>query len=80
MKRTIITQGHLSPFSLNALPVHWDFDYCLRLYPLPDLIVVGDKSEAYQGSYKDCSIVNPVSLVLYIISIYLAYVRCQGMK
>lgn len=58
--RTIISQGHLSPFTLNTLTVHWDFDYCLRLYPLPDLIVIGDKFEAYHGNYKGCEVVNPV--------------------
>ncbi|XP_018579685.1 DNA polymerase epsilon subunit 2 [Anoplophora glabripennis] len=59
--RTVINQGHLSPLSLNSLTVHWDFDYCLRLYPLPDLIVIGDKSEAYQGKHKGCHVVNPGS-------------------
>ncbi|KAF5305724.1 hypothetical protein FQR65_LT07620 [Abscondita terminalis] len=57
--RTIISQGHLSPFSLNASTVHWDFDYTLRLFPLPNLIVLGDKTESYQGEYKGCQIINP---------------------
>ncbi|KAJ8980174.1 hypothetical protein NQ317_011418 [Molorchus minor] len=60
-KRTIISQGHLCPLPLNALTVHWDFDYCLRLYPLPDVIVIGDRSEAYNGEYKGCQVVNPGS-------------------
>lgn len=59
--RTIISQGHLCPLSINALPVHWDFDYTLHLYPLPDLVIIGDKSDMYQGEYKGCQIVNPVS-------------------
>ncbi|KAK4884432.1 hypothetical protein RN001_000703 [Aquatica leii] len=57
--RTIISQGHLTPFSLNALTVHWDFDYTLRLYPLPNLIVLGDKTEAYAAEYKGCQVINP---------------------
>lgn len=57
--RTIVSQGHLSPVSLNALTVHWDFDYCLSLYPLPDLVLVGDKSAAYNDHYKDCIVTNP---------------------
>ncbi|GJQ78353.1 Pole2 [Trypoxylus dichotomus] len=61
LTRTIVSQGHLSPLSLNALTVHWNFDYTLRLYPLPHLIVVGDKAESYQGSYKGCQLVNPGS-------------------
>ncbi|XP_060531569.1 DNA polymerase epsilon subunit 2 [Cylas formicarius] len=59
LAKTLISQGHLSPMALNALTVHWDFDYCLSVYPLPDLIVVGDRSESYQGIYKNCIVVNP---------------------
>lgn len=58
--KTIIGQGHLTPLSLNALNVHWDFDYCMSLYPLPDLVVVGDKAEAYNQNYKGCIVMNPV--------------------
>ncbi|KAJ8941950.1 hypothetical protein NQ318_013286 [Aromia moschata] len=61
VKRTVISQGHLSPLPLNALTVHWDFDYCLRLYPLPDLVVIGDRTEAYSGEYKECQVLNPGS-------------------
>ncbi|KAJ8925893.1 hypothetical protein NQ315_009745 [Exocentrus adspersus] len=57
--RTVVSQGHLSPLSLNSLTVHWGFDYCLRLYPLPDLVVIGDKFEAYQEKYKECQVINP---------------------
>ncbi|XP_044744137.1 DNA polymerase epsilon subunit 2 [Coccinella septempunctata] len=57
--RTVISQGHLTPMSLNSQPVHWDFDYTLRLHPLPDLIILGDKSETYIGEHKGCKVVNP---------------------
>ncbi|XP_044264960.1 DNA polymerase epsilon subunit 2 [Tribolium madens] len=61
LTRTIISQGHLSPLPLNALTVHWDFDYTLSLNPLPDLIVIGDKAEPYEGKYKGCQLINPGS-------------------
>jgi DNA polymerase epsilon subunit 2 len=61
LTRTIISQGHLVPLPLNAITVHWDFDYALSLYPLPDLVVIGDKAEAYQGQYKGCQLINPGS-------------------
>lgn len=61
--KAVIGQGHLSPLSLNALPVHWDYDYALRLYPLPNLVVIGDKSEPYQAKYQDCCVVNPVRIL-----------------
>ncbi|XP_030754495.1 DNA polymerase epsilon subunit 2 [Sitophilus oryzae] len=57
--RTIISQGHFSPLSLNASTVHWDYDYCLSLYPLPDLVVIGDRSEAFKDQYKNCLVMNP---------------------
>ncbi|KAF5292819.1 hypothetical protein FQA39_LY13864 [Lamprigera yunnana] len=57
--RTIVSQGHLTPFSLNALTVNWDFDYTLYLYPLPNLVVIGDKTEPYEGQYKGCKVINP---------------------
>ncbi|CAH0550328.1 unnamed protein product [Brassicogethes aeneus] len=56
---TIVSQGHLSPLALNALTVHWDFDYCLRLFPLPDLVVIGDKAEMFQGTHFKCTVANP---------------------
>ncbi|XP_022907968.2 DNA polymerase epsilon subunit 2 [Onthophagus taurus] len=61
VSRTVVSQGHLSPLSLNALTVHWDYDYTLRLYPLPDLVVIGDKSESYTGEYKGCLVTSPGS-------------------
>ncbi|KAF7266756.1 hypothetical protein GWI33_019933 [Rhynchophorus ferrugineus] len=59
LTRTIISQGHLTPLSLNASTVHWDFDYCFSLYPLPDLVVVGDRSEAFKDHYKSSIVMNP---------------------
>ncbi|XP_044739127.1 DNA polymerase epsilon subunit 2 [Chrysoperla carnea] len=57
--KTILGQGHLSPFTLNVLPVYWSYDYALSLYPLPDLIVVGDKFKAFTQSYRECDVINP---------------------
>ncbi|KAL1487999.1 hypothetical protein ABEB36_015378 [Hypothenemus hampei] len=57
--KTIIGQGHLCPLSLNDINVHWELDYCMSLYPLPDLIVIGDKCAAYKDNYKGCIVVNP---------------------
>lgn len=63
--KTITSQGHLSPFALNVQPVHWCFDYTLHLYPLPNLIVVGDKCTTYSGTYKGCTVLNPVSKFIF---------------
>lgn len=65
--KTIIGQGHLTPLSLNALNVHWDFDYCMSLYPLPDLVVIGDKAEGYDQNYKGCIVMNPVGYCTWFL-------------
>lgn len=76
LTNTIISQGHLCPIALNALTVHWDFDYCMRLYPLPDLVVIGDKAEMYEGINTKCTIVNPVILCVtsFAFKLYMLFV------
>lgn len=56
--RTLICQGTLAPFTQLVLPTYWDFDSALSLYPLPDLIVVGDGSTDFQTKHHDCSVIN----------------------
>lgn len=56
--RTLICQGTLAPFTQLVLPTYWDFDSALSLYPLPDLIVVGDGSNDFQKTHGECTVVN----------------------
>uniref|UniRef100_A0A8D8AUI9 DNA polymerase epsilon subunit n=2 Tax=Culex pipiens TaxID=7175 RepID=A0A8D8AUI9_CULPI len=56
--RTLISQGTLAPLHPIALPVHWNFDTALSLYPLPDLIVVGDPSQGFQVTEQECTVLN----------------------
>lgn len=51
-------QATLSPFTQIVLPTYWDFDAALSLYPLPDLVVIGDNSVDFQRTHNDCTIVN----------------------
>ncbi|XP_010418726.1 PREDICTED: DNA polymerase epsilon subunit B-like [Camelina sativa] len=48
---TLIHQSHLCPLPLLVQPIIWNYDHCLKLYPTPHTIVLGDKSEQ-----KDCRI------------------------
>ena len=58
MIRTILDQGHLIPIS--NVPVFWNFDHTLRLYPLPDTLVLGgDNAEAYSEVYGGCRVIHP---------------------
>ena len=57
--RTLLDQGHLCPLPLNARPIIWDYDAALRLYPLPDAVILADNSEQYTWRYEDCLAINP---------------------
>jgi DNA polymerase epsilon subunit 2 len=61
--KTMLDQGHLCPVPLSSLPIYWQNDHIMRLYPPPDAIILGDKSsERYYETYKsDCDVMNPGS-------------------
>ncbi|KAI8881892.1 DNA polymerase epsilon, subunit B [Backusella circina FSU 941] len=61
--RTIMDQGHLSPFSLNVSPTDWAFDHALQLYPLPHAVILADKCEEYNFNYEGTNCVNPSSFL-----------------
>lgn len=54
--KTMLDQSHLCP---NAQNIYWPFDYTLRLYPLPDAIIIGDSYSAFYENYADCDVINP---------------------
>lgn len=55
-----LTSPPLSP-PLHARPVYWMYDHALRLYPQPDLVVIGDKSDPFTVTSNECTITNPGS-------------------
>ena len=59
--KTVVSQGHLAPLPLHTCPVYWDHDAALRIYPLPDLVVVGDKFDPFCAEEQSCKVVNPGS-------------------
>ncbi|XP_016981389.1 DNA polymerase epsilon subunit 2 [Drosophila rhopaloa] len=61
--RSIVCQGHLVPIHPIAMPVHWDYDPALWLYPLPDLIVMGDSCQSFSSSQHGCTVLNTGSFV-----------------
>lgn len=56
--RTLISQGTLAPLHPIAFPVHWNYDAAMSLYPLPDLIVVGDPCQGFQTTEQNCTVMN----------------------
>ncbi|KAM9294304.1 DNA polymerase epsilon subunit 2 [Gastrophryne carolinensis] len=59
--KTILSQGHLTPLPLFVSPVYWAYDYALRLYPLPDLVVIADKYDPFTITNTECLAINPGS-------------------
>eukprot|EP00096_Caligus_rogercresseyi_P012735 TRINITY_DN5434_c1_g1_i1.p1 TRINITY_DN5434_c1_g1~~TRINITY_DN5434_c1_g1_i1.p1 ORF type:complete len:343 (-),score=85.88 TRINITY_DN5434_c1_g1_i1:81-1109(-) len=59
--KTIISQSHLAPLALHICPVYWEHDASMSLYPIPDLIVIGDKFDPFTASQLDTQIANPGS-------------------
>lgn len=57
--KTVIDQAHLCPLPLSVRPVYWSFDNALRLFPLPDLLILADEYDGYMQTYADCTAVNP---------------------
>ncbi|MQL85490.1 hypothetical protein Taro_018017 [Colocasia esculenta] len=58
---TITHQSHLCPLPLTVQPIIWNYDHCLRLYPTPHAIVLGDSSEQKAFKYTGITCFNPGS-------------------
>ena len=60
--RTLVSQGHLAPLPQHICPCYWDYDRSLYIYPVPDLVVIGDKFDPFTTEpIQDCKILNPGS-------------------
>ncbi|KAJ3613886.1 hypothetical protein NHX12_020130 [Muraenolepis orangiensis] len=63
--KTILSQGHLTPLPLYVSPVFWAYDYAMRVYPVPDVIIFADKYDPFSVTNADCLCVNPVWKLFY---------------
>ncbi|KAI9642012.1 DNA-directed DNA polymerase epsilon, subunit B [Ciborinia camelliae] len=64
LTKTLLDQGHLSPFPLTIAPQHWDFSNALSIYPLPTAIILCDvDSPAFCLTYEGCHVMNPGGVV-----------------
>ncbi|KAK1263359.1 hypothetical protein QJS04_geneDACA017504 [Acorus gramineus] len=71
---TITQQSHLCPLPLTVQPIIWNYDHCLRLYPTPHTIVLGDKSEQKSFKFSGITCFNPGSFAND--STFVAYRPC----
>ncbi|XP_036110194.1 DNA polymerase epsilon subunit 2 isoform X9 [Molossus molossus] len=58
--KTVLSQGHLTPLPLYVCPVYWAYDYALRVYPLPDVLIIADKYDPFTLTNTECLCINPV--------------------
>lgn len=45
--KTLLQQSHLCPFPLFMKPIYRDYDHSLRLYPVPDVLILADTYQDY---------------------------------
>ena len=60
--QTILDQGHLCPLPSVWAPIFWQYDHALRLYPVPDALIVGDgQVDQFNRTCVGCDVMNPGS-------------------
>jgi hypothetical protein len=75
MATTILRQSHLCPLPLSIQPIYWEYDHALRLFPLPDAVIIGEDSSAFKSTTDKVLMFNPGSLVMD--GTYAAFSPCR---
>ncbi|KAK8792004.1 hypothetical protein WA158_005381 [Blastocystis sp. Blastoise] len=57
--KTIMEQSHLCPLPANVSSPIYKYDPFLRLFPLPDILVLADHHSGYIRGFEDCNVVSP---------------------
>ncbi len=76
--RTLIDQAHLCPLPLDRRPVYWNHDHALRMYPLPDQLILADCVDPYEHRYAGVHAANPGSFAQD--GAFMAYYPARGEK
>ena len=62
--KTVIDLSHLHPYRTAAYPTIWNLDHTLRLFPLPNVLMLCDHSsttDCWECMYQECLALNPGS-------------------
>ena len=59
--KTLMEQSHLCPMPQAISPLYWNLDQSMSLYPIPDLVVLGDSYNQYVVKEKEYLACNPGS-------------------
>ncbi|CCF56339.1 hypothetical protein KAFR_0B00390 [Kazachstania africana CBS 2517] len=72
--KTILDQGHLSPFITTIRPINWELDHTLSLYPIPSTLIFCDNSAPrFDITYNGCKSINAGKFILNRRAKYLEY-------
>lgn len=72
--KTILDQGHISPFVSSTRPVIWNLDHTLHLTPIPSLMVICDTTASqFEVTYNGCKSVNVGSFLYKRRARYVEY-------
>jgi len=59
---TLVKQAHLCPLPITQTPIYWEFDHALWLYPAPNAVFLGDRSEHQATTnFEETCLSNPGS-------------------
>ncbi|CAI4037027.1 hypothetical protein SMKI_16G3260 [Saccharomyces mikatae IFO 1815] len=73
--KTLLDQGHLSPFIDCLRPISWDLDHTLTLCPIPSTMILCDTTSAqFDLTYNGCKVINPGSFIHNRRARYMVYV------
>lgn len=72
--KTVLDQGHLSPFLTSIRPVMWSNDNALTLHPIPSTLIFCDTTAPrFDLTYNGCKALNPGSFVIGRKARYIEY-------
>lgn len=72
--KTILDQGHLSPFTTSIRPLVWNKDNALTLHPIPTALILCDTTSSYfDVTYNGCKAMNPGKFIVGKRARYLEY-------
>ncbi|SCV05125.1 LANO_0H00584g1_1 [Lachancea nothofagi CBS 11611] len=73
--KTILDQGHISPFAAFVRPVVWDLDHTLHLSPIPTTLLLTDTTASqFEVTYNGCKTVNTSSFIHKRKARYVEYI------
>lgn len=72
--KTVLDQGHLSPFLTSIRPLVWSNDNALSLYPIPSTIIFCDTTAPrFDLTYNGCKSLNPGKFIIGRRARYIEY-------